>query len=196
MTRAAFDNLFATVGALICTTPELRDFVDWPDAPAFPGVPALGVPAIPLITGLQAVAAAQTAPIVEAIKAVASQAYWQQTYSEAEVGRDFLNRYGWFELVGPTGHYLSDTMRAYIAFWGEGLHYPMHLHEAEELYYILAGSAEFHAAGQGSAILRPQDARHHASNQPHAMDTHAEPVLTLILWRGVGLDGNARMATA
>ena len=196
MSGEPFDKLIATVGDLVRATPELREFVVWPDSFTRGGLPPLAVPAIPQIEALMAPASTITEPACAAVKAAARVAHWQQTYTEAEVGRDFLNRYGWFELLGPTGHFLSDSVRAYIAYWGEGLHYPTHLHEAEELYYILAGAAEFHADGQPSELVMPEGTRHHASNQPHAMDTHAAPVLTLVLWRGPGLGGSARMGCA
>jgi mannose-6-phosphate isomerase-like protein (cupin superfamily) len=192
----AFDRLLSSVGDLVSGAPPLRDFVSWPDAPRRNTVEPLSIPAILLIDKSTALTSDLTRHVVDAVKAAAPLAHWQQTYTEAEVGRDFLNRYGWFELLGPTGHFLSDSLRAYIAWWGAGLHYASHLHEAEELYIVLAGAAEFHAEGQPSAMIGPELTRHHGSNQPHAMDTHDEPVLTLVLWRGAGLGGPARMATA
>ncbi len=195
MSLPPLEQLIATTGDLVRATPALRAFMAWPDAPKPNALVPLKIPAIALIAPMMAAQSPLTAPVVAAVKAAAPMAHWQQTYSEAEVGRDFLNRYGWFELLGPTGHFYSDTARAYIAFWAEGLHYPMHLHEAEELYYVLAGAAEFHAEGQPSLRIGPQGTRHHISNQPHAMDTHAEPVLTLVLWRGSGLGGSARIGT-
>lgn len=192
----AFNSLMATVDDLVRATPALREFVTWPDTSTLNAREPLAIPAIALVEGMTAAASARTAPVVDAVKAAAPLAHWQQTYTEAEVGRDFLNRYGWFELLGPTGHFHSDTARAYIAWWGAGLHYPMHLHEAEELYYVLAGEAEFHTEGLASAMISTEGTRYHASNQPHAMDTHGAPVLTLILWRGPGLGGSARMGTS
>ena len=196
MRGEALDRLLAATGDLVRATPALRDFAVWPDAPKRNQLVSLKIPAIPLIERMAAPASPSTALVVDAVKAAASLAHWERSYTEAEVGRDFLDRYGWFELMGPTGHFLSDTTRAYIAFWAEGLHYPMHLHEAEELYYILAGAAEFHADGQPSVLVGPEGMQHHASNQPHAMDTHVEPVLTLVLWRGPGLGGSARIGTS
>ncbi len=196
MNGDALDRLIPAASDLVRATPALRDFVAWPAAPSRGALTPQSVPAIPLIERMSAQTSPRTAPVADAVKAAASLAHWQQTYTEAEVGRDFLDRYGWFELLGPTGHFLSNSARAYIAWWGERLHYPMHLHEAEELYYVLAGSAEFHVDGQPAVLVGPEGTRHHAPNQPHAMDTHAEPVLTLVLWRGPGLGGSARMGTA
>ena len=166
------DDLLVRVGELVRVTPMLRDFAPWPNRPSWAELEPLAVPAISLIEELAAKTTRATSPIVASIKSMVREVCWQQTYTEAEVGADFLSRYGWFELVGPTGHYLSDSTRAFIAFWGADLHYPAHLHEAEELYYVLAGSAEFHSEGQPSAQLVPGGTRYHAS-EPRPRHGHA-----------------------
>ena len=33
-----------------------------------------------------------------------------------KVGKDFLSKYGFFELIGPTGHYETSEMALYINF--------------------------------------------------------------------------------
>jgi len=38
-------------------------------------------------------------------------------------------------------------------------------------------------------LIGPTQQTYHASWQPHAMTTGSSPILTLILWRGSGLDG-------
>jgi hypothetical protein len=196
MSRAKFAALETAIAKLMGETPALAAFAEWPAEAPQAECMAQTIPAIPLVTALSAPVSPVTSAIVNAIKSAAADAHWQQTYSEAEVGRDFLNRYGWFELLGPAGVFRSDSLRAYIAYWGENLNYGWHHHEAEELYYILAGTAEFHAEGLPSAMLRPGGLRHHITDQPHAMDTHAEPVLALVLWRGPGLAGVPRMSGA
>lgn len=65
-----------------------------------------------------------------------------------------------------------------------GLRYPWHHHPAEEVYVVLAGSAEFHRAGETSAILHSGDVCEHRSNQPHAMVTHEQAVIAYVVWRG------------
>ncbi len=181
---------------MVRVTPKLRDFARWPNQLLPLRLEPVAVPAISLIGGLAVQTTPATSPILDCIKSASREVCWQQTYTEAEVGSDFLNRYGWFELVGPTGHFHSNSARAFIAFWGAGLHYPAHLHDVEELYYVLGGSAEFHSQGEPSVQLAPEGTRYHASNQRHAMDTHSQPVLTLVLWRGQGLDGSAKMAVS
>jgi mannose-6-phosphate isomerase-like protein (cupin superfamily) len=188
----AFARAYHAATLLIAANPTLMGFAGWPLALPSPRAPR-PIPAAQILRDWASGATEVTVSLHEAVRGIADYADWQQTYSEEEVGADFLNRYGWFELVGPGGHYLSDEVRAYIAYWGENLYYPWHLHEAEELYYIIAGQALFEAEGLPPQVLGPGDIRIHASNQPHAMTTTDSPVLALVLWRGAGLTGVPRM---
>lgn len=184
---------YAVISQLIAAEPALAGFSQF-DTKASPVERAPNpIPAIALVQALAGGGSAETAACVAAIAAAAPAANWQQSYTEDEVGRDFLNRYGYFELIGPTGHFLSGQTRAYIAYWGDHLYYPWHLHQAEEIYYVLAGQAQFESEGQEEAIVGPGGTRYHASNQPHAMTTFDQPILALVLWRGAGLDGGARI---
>ena len=192
---ADFGNLLAAIENLVLATPVLHEFSPWTGGCVYRDLPALDIPAIALIEHLAVDRTALTAPVVAALRTVAKHGHWQQTYSETEVGKDFLDRYGWMEVVGSSGNYHSDTQRIYLSYWGECLHYAWHLHEAEELYFILAGGAAFEAEGLPPVYLSPGQSRHHLPNQPHAMTTLHEAVLALIVWRGSGLDGSARLST-
>ena len=188
----AFARAYHALTMLVAQTPALMGFAGWPLAlPA--QKPGRSIPAADILKAWSEGHVDATLATRDAIRDLTDYADWQQTYTVEEVGQDFLNRYGWFELVGPEGHYRSDEIRAYVAYWGENLYYPWHLHEAEELYYILAGEALFEAEGETPVTLRPGDIRIHRSNQPHQMTTGASPVLALVLWRGAGLSGVPRM---
>lgn len=192
MTADAFDLAYESLARLVAAEPTLMRFAGWP--PATPGPrPAVPVPAARMLHRWRSGHSPATEALQRAVCDIALLAHWQQTYTEDEVGADFLARYGWFELVGPGGHFRSDRIRAFIAYWAEGLRYPWHLHEAEEIYYVIAGRALFEAEGEAPAMLGPGDTRFHASNQPHAMTTTDSPVLALVLWRGAGLTDRARI---
>ena len=199
MARELFEQALAAARAFHAVMPEVQAFQAWPDDITWAGREGSPVPGAALVATdpgpvtATGPAAAETRALQQAISALAPNAEWRLTYTEEEVGADFLQRFGWFELVGPEGHYRSDEIRAYVAYWGENLYYPWHLHEAEELYYILAGEALFEAEGDAPVTLRPGDIRIHRSNQPHQMTTGASPVLALVLWRGAGLSGVPRM---
>lgn len=194
-TALLFQAAFDAVTALVAATPVLRSFARWPRDAVPANLPAVPVPAARMVADWTGPACPHTARTVQALRAVAPHADWHRTYSIAEVGEDFHNRYGWFELVGPGGHFRADGLRAYVAYWGVGLTYPRHRHPAEEIYYILAGSARFAADGLATETLHAGEARLHVSEQAHAMTTPDEAVLTLVLWRGAGLEQNARITS-
>jgi|TARA_B110000259_G_C13827383_1_gene327201 quercetin dioxygenase-like cupin family protein len=63
------------------------------------------------------------------------------------------------------------------------LYYPYHNHPAEEIYMVVSGSAVFKRMGLPDETLAEGDTSFHEGNQPHAMETLAEPVLCLVAWR-------------
>ncbi len=109
---------------------------------------------------------------------------WAQTYTEADFGRGFLDRYGWTELVGTRGHFASEAIAAGFLLLGPDVIYPDHHHLAEEIYVPLTPQTEWRK-GDGAFVARAAgEVIHHPSNVSHAMRTGAEPLLALYLWRG------------
>ena len=68
---------------------------------------------------------------------------WNSTYSENEVSSDFIEKYGWFDLIGPNSPFFVNCNRIMISYWGENLDYQMHWHDAEEAFTPVAGCALF-----------------------------------------------------
>lgn len=126
--------------------------------------------------------------LLDAVYPVEHLLEWRTTYTEAEVGADYLARSAWFELIGPNGHFQSNECIAFIAYWGAGLTYPWHKHEAEEIYTIAAGEACLKVDAKPDLRARCGDHRLHASWQPHALTTPNGPVVTFCMWRGAGLN--------
>lgn len=116
--------------------------------------------------------------------AAAPRAHWRETYAETDIGDDFLNRFGCYCLIGENGPWQSDRMAAYVVTMPAGLEYPWHHHPAEEMYFVLAGKAEFRVKGAPPRVLGPGQEVFHASNQPHAMQTRDKGVMAYVLWRG------------
>ena len=166
---------------------ELREFVAWPDDLVKVDQPCEKIPATELVSKFELRGTEKTQNLIEIIKENTSLVNWQRTYKEEEVGSDFLNRYGYYELIGPEGHYHSNKIRGFIAYWGEELTYDWHSHEAEEIYFILAGSGLFRTK-EGEKILKANETCFHKSWQSHSMVTFSEPILTFVLWRGKGMD--------
>ncbi|WP_170426914.1 dimethylsulfonioproprionate lyase family protein [Ruegeria arenilitoris] len=175
--------------------PALSAFGAWPDDLEPTDLAANAVPAMELVRRTDFSPDAATQALSDAIRASAHLAHWKQTYTEEEVGADFLSRYGYYELFGPTGHFHSNQLRGYVAYWGAGLNYGWHSHQAEELYLTLAGGAIFRTEGD-ERFVGPNETRQHDSWQSHAMTTTDQPILTFVLWRGEGLGDLPRMDAA
>ena len=186
--ESLFNQLLAEAKTIHDAVPALRDFATWPEDLVFEQPAPLGIPVLPTIEAMAGEGALQAA-----LAAISPHASWVQTYSEEEVGRHFLDHYGYIELFGPTGIFRTQACRAFIGYWGPGLVYPMHDHKAEEIYLVLTGRCLFEAEGDVPADLGPGGIKFHRSGQSHAMTMGDEGMLALCLWRGAGLADNATL---
>ena len=132
----------------------------------------------------------KTSHILECIIRANYELKWNTTYSENEVGPDFIKRYGWFDLIGPNGPFLINSIRIMIGYWGENLDYQMHWHEAEEAYVPLAGSALFWSENKGKKIATVGDIVIHKSNEKHWTKMTNGFLLALAIWKGTNLSVN------
>jgi len=115
---------------------------------------------------------------------------WNTTYSENEVGTDFIKRYGWFDLIGLNGLFYMSGTRIMIGYWGANLEYQMHWHEAEEAYVPLAGTALFWPKISGEKIADVGDIVTHKSNEKHWTKMNNGCLLALAIWKGTDLSIN------
>jgi mannose-6-phosphate isomerase-like protein (cupin superfamily) len=125
----------------------------------------------------------ETMKVHDIIKQLSPYVNWKQTYEEKDVGKSFLEKYGYFELFGPSGHFLTNQMSLFVFFVDAESYYTWHNHEAEELYFVLSGSAKFESKSDDSKILMPLMTRFHKSFQPHSLTTYNEKCLSLVVWR-------------
>ena len=196
--KSIFNQLLQVTTNLIHNTPALHQFAAVPDdlqyvsrSPVYkPVIDCLAID-LPVMHLPQASTPAQ--PLIDALLNAAPYAQWRTTYTTDQLGTDFINRYGYIELYGPEGHYNSQQSRAFIGYWGNHLNYPLHSHEAEEIYYIVAGEALFGVDDHALQLRQPQDTQTHSSWQSHRMITENSAVLCLVLWRGDGLAGSASL---
>jgi mannose-6-phosphate isomerase-like protein (cupin superfamily) len=196
VTKQAFDALLLAAKALTNELPEVADFMPWPEDLRWAGIGHSDIPARTQVQNWQSEGVGSAADLHRAVQSAAPYADWARTYTEAEVGKHFLENYGYFELFGPTGHFQTTQARAYIAYWNGGLRYEWHHHEAEKLYVVVSGSGLFLSESDENALLIRDETRLHRSNQPHAMHLTHGPILTYVLWRGTGVDKPAKMGRA
>lgn len=129
-------------------------------------------------------ASTATAGFVNAIRSVAEYLPWTFGYeTQRDAAPGLENAMGWAEIIGPEAPFRSGRVCLGLTLIGPETLYPAHAHPATELYYVIAGTAEWTAAGithtnpPGSFILHP-------SQVVHSMKTSAEPLLALYTWSG------------
>ena len=118
---------------------------------------------------------------------------WRQTYAAGDVGDAFLRNYGYAEIVGMKS-LPSRRIACGFLILGPSTLYPRHRHEAEEIYIPLRGTARWQQNDAVWRERRPGAVIHHMSDEPHSMQTGAQPLLALYVWRGGQLNQKARLA--
>jgi hypothetical protein len=184
------NDLIAPTRALVDSrrTAVLTPFLsDWPTTSERRTVVPTTIPVLRLLPEIEAAAPAFSHTLVSDIARAAPHMAWNRTYSEALVGAQFLQNYGYSEIMGTGGTVPSEHVACGFLLLGPNTYYPPHEHEAEEIYIPLSGTAEWMKGKSGWHKRTPGTVIHHASNEPHAMRTGASPFLGLYLWRSTNL---------
>ena len=151
------------------------------------------IPAAPPLTvtrHLAAITATGTDPAVDAIieefLRIAPGLPWRRTAGYLDVlSEEYLANYGYVQLVGPALSIIEHpSVRVGIGVWGPNLHYPLHEHEAEELYHVLAGTPSFGAEDGTWTPAGPGDAVHNPPWHRHAQRFGDTPTMLLYCWTG------------
>jgi len=110
---------------------------------------------------------------------------WEQSYKKEDgvVSAAMLAAYGFAEIIGKQGPFVSDRIRAGIGIYGLNIDYPRHQHQAEEVYIVLAGSAEFKVGDSAEVTSRAGDVIFVASNTPHGFRTCDQGLVIYYLWQ-------------
>lgn len=129
-----------------------------------------------------AAAPPETEWLRDAIAPLARIAEWRE--GPRPGGPDWFDGgYAFFVLVGPDGRIPSPDCRIGLYLQRPGLPYPPHAHEAEELYLVISGTADWQA-GERRFLARPRQLIHHEPGVPHSMHTGDEPFLAIFVWLG------------
>jgi mannose-6-phosphate isomerase-like protein (cupin superfamily) len=122
-------------------------------------------------------------PISQALSKLPGPLPWYYHYESRPGEADLAKHIGFAELVGPDGDMNSPDCRIGFTLMAANTHYPLHAHPAIELYFVVAGTAEWRA-GDETRRIPPGDFVLHRSGEPHAMRTFADPLLALWSWSG------------
>jgi len=195
--HAAVESLALDARQLVrsFSLPTLTPFLaDWPERPA--ATRAVPRSSLPVLRWLPTIAGDDRGFATSLIADLCRAAWsleWRQTYATHEMSKEFLQNYGWTELMGQRAPIDASRVACGFLLLGPSTLYPRHGHEAEEVYVPLSGTAHWQ---QGDAVWRekpPGTVIHHARHEPHAMLTGAEPLLALYLWRSEQLNQKASL---
>ncbi len=128
-------------------------------------------------------AAAEAHPLAAQLAPLAQDLNWNGG-SEFRMPSSFQGRFAYCEIAGPNGMIQTEGFRfgAYLQYpdtW-----YPIHSHAAEELYFILSGTANWTRNGIDGQPEPPGTLIRHTSHEGHATRTRADPLLALWAWHG------------
>ena len=178
----AWEHILEMARGVHRETPALSTFAPWPSDLT---ITPQAVPQEQPETAINAVKAyGASHSLIKADQNHADNLVWKQSYRDDDLGRDFMDHYGYIELFGPNGMFISHQCRGFIGYWGAGLIYPMHQHAAEEIYLVLEGSVTFEGQDQEPILYRKSQTRHHSPYEPHAMRIGEKGFMTFALWRG------------
>ena len=183
LARAIFDSATALMPiAAPEVAVELRHLLAQSSLP--PPVPVTAHAAASIRHHMPAILAsswpAPLAGIVPAFSACWQRLDWHYHYPDRA---DLAANIGFAELIGPAAPLWSDAIRVGFTFMAPDIFYPLHDHPAVELYLVLSGHAQW-TRGPTTTCQDPGMAVLHASMEPHAMETAAEPLLALYVWTG------------
>lgn len=121
---------------------------------------------------------------------------WEQSYrrQDALVPQAMLDGYGFAEIIGQQGPFVSDRIRAGVCIWGPGIVYPRHQHQAEEVYILLAGSAGFKVGDSAELEYSAGEVVFVESNTMHGFRTTDQALVVCYLWQAGDLRQVSRFA--
>ena len=117
----------------------------------------------------------------------ADRLHWRQA-GFGKLPRNISQEISVTEFIGPNGVFENPNVRIGLLLQSPKIHYPRHWHTAEELYYIISGTATWATDDEKEKPCQPGNFVHHMSGQVHNMTTYSEPLLALWGWTG-DIDG-------
>jgi mannose-6-phosphate isomerase-like protein (cupin superfamily) len=123
--------------------------------------------------------------LVDSVAALSSAGGWYQVYTGAGINAEMADFMLAKQIVGPKGHFASNSMRAGIFLLAPHFEYLMHAHAAREVYYVHSGTIDIQNGTESAQRrLGPGQYSITPSEVPHALHTGDAPVLLLFVWTG------------
>jgi len=125
------------------------------------------------------------ASLCRAAEAVCDGFVWEKPWGEYLDHADMaalVQNFAYTTIIGPGCILDAENVSIGLSLQGPDLHYPMHAHRSDELYWIIGGDGDWKIGIEPWFAVRPGDTCVHPSGMRHAMQTNAMPLLTVWAW--------------
>lgn len=132
---------------------------------------------------IRALLATSNHPVARAVLAAQTRLPWGSNPVEDLTEDSIAAMITVATLMGPNGPIPAPDVRLGLVYMRPDSYYPLHLHDADETYVIVAGQALW-TAGEDVRMRRAGELIHHPSLLPHAFRTGPEGFLAIWRWSG------------
>jgi quercetin dioxygenase-like cupin family protein len=129
------------------------------------------------------VLAASPLPAARALLAAQPYVPWGTNPVSAQMSEDAAAICAVAEMMGPEGPIRAPDLRLGLLYQRPDTYYPLHNHDADETYVILAGQALW-TAGDDVRLRQRGEMIHHPSLMPHAFRAGPQGFVALYRWSG------------
>ena len=141
------------------------------------------LPPCALDADIRALLATSNHPVARAVLAAQTRLPWGSNPVEDLTEDSIAAMITVATLMGPDGPIPAPDVRLGLVYMRPDSYYPLHLHDADETYVIVAGQALW-TAGEDVRMRRAGELIHHPSLMPHAFRTGPEGFLAIWRWSG------------
>ncbi|MGB7242861.1 MAG: dimethylsulfonioproprionate lyase family protein [Sulfitobacter sp.] len=141
------------------------------------------VPPCVFDAGIRSVLAGSDHPLARAALDAQDLLPWGSNPVEGQTEQIIAEMISVATLMGPEGPIPAPDVRLGLVYVRPECYYPLHLHDADETYVIVAGQALW-TAGDNIRMRGAGDMIHHPSQMPHAFKSGPEGFLALWRWSG------------
>ncbi len=141
------------------------------------------VPACRFDGGIHTILTESEHPLARAVLKAHSLLPWGSNPVEGQTEQRIADMISVATLMGPDGPIPAPDVRLGLVYMQPESYYPLHLHDADETYVIIAGQALW-TAGEDIRMRGAGDMVHHPSLMPHAFKTGSEGFLAIWRWSG------------
>lgn len=133
--------------------------------------------------GIREVLGSSDQPVAEAVLRAQAVLPWGANPVEGNTEEHIASMISVLTLMGPEGPIPAPDVRLGLLYMQPDSYYPLHIHDADETYVIIAGQALW-TAGDDIRMRGAGDMIHHPSLMPHAFRTGPEGFVALWRWSG------------